>query len=119
MIRRIAVLLALACTFGAIAASSASASSEYFYYENSLGKGASVSGAPHTTLYFVAAYSHTEAYYCVRVQSVGGTEQCVAGWTSGGGSVSTSFSDGYGYAWRGELTNSSGPTSKFIAEERW
>ncbi len=112
MKRRIAVILAVTSCFGVLGAGTASASSEYFYYNNWLGPNGAVSGAPHPSLYFVAAYSTTSEYYCVRVQSVGGTEKC----TTGSG-VSSSFVDG-GFWWRGELWNKS-PTARFIAEERW
>jgi hypothetical protein len=107
--------LAAVCLGAAVAAPTASASSEYFY-NGYLGNGGAVSGVPRGSTYFVGAYTgSTNNYYCIFLQNgynVLVYEKCVAYSTSNVESFPSQFGRGY-------LYNSAGGTAHFIAEERW
>jgi hypothetical protein len=112
---RVATILAVVCSFGAIGVTSSQAESAYFY-NATLGGGERVSGVPESSLYFVGAYSTSGNIYCVSDQPTEDPnlnlmyEQC----TNGGASVTTSFPSQFG---RGQLY--AGGTGNYIAEERW
>ncbi|HWX95839.1 MAG TPA: hypothetical protein VNZ01_03220 [Solirubrobacteraceae bacterium] len=107
--------LAALCVSAALAAPTASASSEYFY-NGYLGNGGAVSGVPHGSTYFVGAYTgSTNNRYCIFLQNANGVlwyEKCVSFSTSNTESFPSQFGRGY-------LFNSGGGTAHFIAEERW
>lgn len=111
--RRMLALLAAACCVGGVTAGTASATSEWFYKENTLAAHAAVSSPPHSTTWFVGAYTSSHNLnYCVSLYEPTGFEQCGAFVTS----VTTSFPAQQG---KGLLRNQSNETGRFSAEVRF
>ena len=118
MIRKICAALAAVCCVGAIAASGAFATSEYFYKENSLASGAKVSGTPHEGINFVGAYtSMKEPFYAI-AECTGGCVTVTHFLQGNTGATTESFTPEAGF-WKGWLWNDGNVAGRFTAEERF
>ena len=111
----VAALVALT-SLGVVGVPAANATSEYFYFQNTLGVGGQVSGVPRGSLFFVGAYSSSGDLYCVADQPGSNPNEVKYEVCGGGSSVTTSFASQSG---RGQLANRGPNTGKFTAEERW
>jgi hypothetical protein len=120
MIRKLAVIFAAMCMVASIGASTASATSEYFYKENLLANDAKVSSAPKEGIYFVGAYKGYTGLYEIGLCESGACSYSVRKWAEGTGtSLTESFSAEPGGNWCGRLANWSGQTGSFTAEIRY
>jgi hypothetical protein len=115
MTRRLITALVCACAIGAIGASGAQASTEVFFNGN-LGSTQEVSGTPHSTTFFVGAYSSFGSIYCVALQPTSNPNVVKYEVCGTGTGVTTSFPAQFG---RGNLLNASTITGHFLAEARW
>jgi hypothetical protein len=113
--RRLIVAFTCVCAFGGIGTAGAQATTEVFYNGN-LGSGREVSGTPHSTTFFVGAYSSSGDLYCVALQPGSNPNEVKYEVCSAGTSATTSFPAQFG---RGNLLNSSTNTGHFLAEARW
>jgi hypothetical protein len=115
MKRRIAIVLAAICASCVVGVPTASATAEYFYYNNWLSPGGAVSGKPVGSLYFVGAYTGLPSgTYCVAPRKNGAYEYRICGAETTG--ITISFSARYG---EGELYDSGPYTRRFTAEQRY
>jgi hypothetical protein len=117
MIRRLIAAFVAVCAIGGIGAAGASATSEFFYHENTLANTQSVSSVPKNTIFFVGAYKGFTGEYSIGLCN---PVNCATGvgrrsWGSG-----TSLTESFpAEAGRGWLENESGKTGTFTAEIRY
>jgi hypothetical protein len=116
VIRKFAGIIGIICIVAGAGASSAMATSEYFYKENLLANEQSVSSSPHT-IYFVGAYKGYTGEYeialCSPVNCANSTNPLAYGT---GTSLTASFGATSG---RGDVENLSKVTGRFTAEIRY